>query len=99
MNIGLPDIKGMTDREFILWVCGATLVYLLLLNPLAINQKLDSVGELQAQMVREHNDLLKVMQVQCLNHAENVQERERRAKQQMRCLTLQVNAVSVDAKE
>ncbi len=91
MNIGLPDIKGMTDREFILWVCGATLVYLLLLNPLAISQKLDTMGELQAQMVREHNDLLKVSQVQCINHADNVQDKEKRAKQLRRCLTLQVN--------
>ena len=50
MNLGLPDVKGMTDREFILWVCGAILVYLLLLNPLAINQRLETVAELQAQV-------------------------------------------------
>jgi len=91
MNLPLPDVKGMTDREFILWVCGAILVYLLLLNPLAINQRLETVAELQAQMVREHNDLLKVSQVQCINHADNVQDKEKRAKQLRRCLTLQVN--------
>lgn len=90
MNIGLPDVKSMTDREFILWVCGAVLLYILLLNPMAINQKLEAISALQAQMVSEHNDLLKVAQVQCLNHAENVVEKERRAKQQRRCLTLQV---------
>ena len=54
MNLNLPDIKGMTDREFILWVCGAVLLYLLLMNPLAISQKLEEVGALQAQMVAEH---------------------------------------------
>ena len=43
MNLPLPDVKGMTDHEFILWICGAILVYLLLLNPLAINQRLDTV--------------------------------------------------------
>ena len=84
-------MKGMTDREFILWLCGAILLYLLLMNPLAISQKLDGMAELQAQMVAEHKDLLKVSQVQCLNHAENVADKEKRARQQRRCLTLQVN--------
>ena len=41
MSLGLPDVKNMTDREFILWVCGAVLLYLLLMNPLAIY---DNVG-------------------------------------------------------
>ena len=44
MNLPLPDVKGMTDREFILWVCGAVLLYVLLLNPLAINQCLETVA-------------------------------------------------------
>jgi len=91
MNLPLPNVKDMTDREFILWVCGAVLVYLLWLNPVGLEVKLDKMGELQAQMIVEHKDLLKVMQVQCLNHAENVSDQERRTRQQRRCLTLQVN--------
>ena len=90
MNIGIPDIKGMTDREFILWVCGAILVYLLLLNPLAISQKLEEVGALQAQMVREHNDLLVMSQVQCVNWAEMVSDTKMRARHLERCLTRKV---------
>ena len=90
MNLPLPDVKGMTDREFILWVCGAILVYLLLLNPLAINQRLETVTELQAQMVREHNDLLVMSQVQCVNWAEMVTDMKLRARQLERCLTRKV---------
>lgn len=91
MNLPLPDIKGMTDREFIMWLCGAVLIYLLLMNPLAISQKLDSLIEVQAQMVGEHKDLLKVSQVQCVNWAEMVSDKEMRARHLRRCLTLQVN--------
>ena len=90
MNLGLPDVKGMTDREFILWVCGAILGYLLLLNPLAISQKLEEVGALQAQMVREHNDLLVMSQVQCVNWAEMVSDTKMRARHLERCLTRKV---------
>ncbi len=93
MSLGLPDVKNMTDREFILWVCGAILVYLLLLNPLAISQKLDSMGELQAQMVREHSDLLMIGRVECVNRAELIQEKETRARHLNRCLTLQVGEI------
>ena len=90
MSLGLPDVKNMTDREFILWVCGAILVYLLLLNPLAISQKLEEVGALQAQMVREHNDLLVMSQVQCVNWAEMVSDVKMRARHLERCLTRKV---------
>ena len=90
MSLGLPDVKNMTDREFILWVCGAILVYLLLLNPLAISQKLEEVGALQAQMVREHNDLLVMSQVQCVNWAEMVSDTKMRARLLERCLTRKV---------
>ena len=90
MSLGLPDVKNMTDREFILWVCGAILVYLLLLNPLAISQKLEEVGALQAQMVREHNDLLVMSQVQCVNWAEMVSDTKMRARHLERCLTRKV---------
>ncbi len=93
MNIPLPDMKGMTDREFILWLCGATLIYLLLMNPLAISPKLDSMGELQAQMVREHSDLLMLGRVECVNRAELIQEKETRARHLNRCLTLQVGEI------
>ena len=93
MNLPLPDIKGMTDREFILWVCGAILAYLLLLNPLAISQKLEEVGALQAQMVREHSDLLVLGKVECVNRAELIQEKETRARHLNRCLTLQVGEI------
>ena len=89
MNLGLPDVKGMTDHDFILWICGAILLYLLLLNPLDISQKLDSMGELQAQMVREHSDLLMLGRVECVNRAELIQEKETRARHLNRCLTLQ----------
>lgn len=90
MSLGLPDVKNMTDREFILWVCGAILVYLLLLNPLAINQRLEAVAESQAQMVREHNDLLVMSQVQCVNWAEMVSDTKMRARHLERCLTRKV---------
>lgn len=93
MNIGLPDIKGMSDREFILWVCGAILVYLLLMNPMAISHKLDAMGELQAQMVKEHSDLLMLGRVECVNRAELIQEKETRARHLNRCLTLQVGEI------
>ena len=46
MSLGLPDVKNMTDREFILWVCGLSCCTLLLMN-LAISQKLEEVGALQ----------------------------------------------------
>lgn len=96
MNFPLPNVKDMTDREFILWVCGAVLLYLLWINPASLDMKLEKMGELQAQMIAEHKDLLKVMQVQCLNHAENVTDQDRRTRQQRRCLTLQVNTEMVD---
>jgi len=90
MSLGLPDVKNMTDREFILWVCGAILVYLLLLNPLAISQKLDDVGTLQAQMVSEHKELRAMGRVQCVNWAEMVTDVKMRARHLERCLTLRV---------
>jgi hypothetical protein len=93
MNLNLPDMKGMTDREFILWVCGAVLLYLLLMNPLAISQKLDDVGTLQAQMVAEHRDLLRMGQVECVNRAELIPDKETRARHLTRCLTLQVGEI------
>ena len=93
MNLPLPDIKGMTDREFILWVCGAVLLYLLLMNPLAISQKLDGMSDLQAQMVAEHRDLLRMGQVECVNRAELIPDKETRARHLNRCLTLQVGEI------
>ena len=93
MNLGLPDIKGMTDREFILWVCGAVLLYLLLMNPLAISQKLDGMSELQAQMVSEHKELLAMGRVECVNRAELISDKETRARHLNRCLTLQVGEI------
>ena len=93
MNLGLPDIKGLTDREFILWVCGAVLLYLLLMNPLAISQKLEGMGALQAQMVAEHRDLLRMGQVECVNRAELIPDKETRARHLTRCLTLQVGEI------
>ncbi len=93
MNLPLPDVKGMNDREFILWVCGAVLVYLLLLNPLAINQRLEAVTELQAQMVREHKDLLQLGLVECVNRAELANDKEVRARHLNRCLTLEVGEI------
>lgn len=93
MNLGLPDIKGMTDREFILWVCGAVLLYLLLMNPLAISQKLDGMSELQAQMVSEHKELLAMGRVECVNRAELISDKETRARHLNRCLTLQIGEI------
>ncbi len=93
MNLGLPDIKGMTDREFILWVCGAVLLYLLLMNPLAISQKLDGMSELQAQMVSEHKELLAMGRVECVNRAELISDKETRARHLNRCLTLQLGEI------
>lgn len=93
MSLGLPDVKNMTDREFILWVCGAVLLYLLLMNPLAISQKLDGMSELQAQMVSEHKELLAMVRVECVNRAELISDKETRARHLNRCLTLQIGEI------
>lgn len=93
MSLGLPDVKNMTDREFILWVCGAVLLYLLLMNPLAISQKLDGMSELQAQMVSEHKELLAMGRVECVNRAELISDKETRARHLNRCLTLQIGEI------
>ena len=44
MSLGLPDVKNMTDRSLSCGCVGAVLLYLLLMNPLAISQKLEEVG-------------------------------------------------------
>jgi hypothetical protein len=91
--IELPNIKEMTADQFIMWICAAVLLYLLLMNPLALNSKMDDLSKVQAQMVVEHHDLLKAAQVQCYNHAENNPDQAMRQNQQRRCLTLQINAM------
>jgi hypothetical protein len=65
----------------------------LLLNPLAINQRLETVAELQAQMVAEHKDLLLLGRVECVNRAELINDREVRARHLNRCLTLEVGEI------
>lgn len=93
MNLPLPDIKGMSDREFIMWTCGAVLLYLLWVNPLSLETRLESIAQVQAKMMQEHQDLLALGRVQCVNWAEMVQEKEMRARHLNRCLTLQVDVV------
>jgi hypothetical protein len=93
MNLPLPDVKGMSDREFIMWICGAVLLYLLWVNPLALETKMKEIAVVQAQMLQEHQDLLAMGRVQCVNFAELVPEKEVRARHLNRCLTLQVEAV------
>ena len=93
MNIPLPNFKEMDEATFIRWVCAIVLGYILLINPSSLSSKIDSMATLQAQMVVEHSDLLKIAQVMCINHADNVEDKEKRAKHQLRCLTLQVNEI------
>ena len=93
MNIPLPNFKEMDEATFIRWVCAIVLGYVLLVNPTGLSSKLDQMADLQAQMVVEHSDLLKIAQVMCINHADNVEDKEKRAKHQLRCLTLQVNDI------
>lgn len=90
--MNLPDLTNMDEGRFIMWVCAAVLVYVMLLNPLALSSKLDAMAIAQANMISEHKELLRGIQAQCINHAENVDEREKRAKQLHRCLTLDVRS-------
>lgn len=93
MNFQFPNVKDMTDREFILWICGAVLLYLLWVNPASLSTQHERFGELQAQMIAEHKDLLALGKVQCVNWAEMVQDKDMRARHLNRCLTLQVEVI------
>lgn len=53
-------------------------------------ERLDLMAKTQGTMQKEHQDLLRAAMIQCYNHAENVQERERRDRQIRRCITKQL---------
>lgn len=79
--IPFPDVNNMTSDQVIRWMMIALMVFVLGFM----------WGELQAR-AREHQQLLMVGQVQCLNDAELVILPEIRSKQVRRCLTLQLDA-------
>lgn len=91
MNLPLPDFKDMSPMRFIMWVCAALLAFTFLIIPGSFEGQLKGIAETQAKMMEEHTNLLRAAQVQCYNHAENVSDKEARARQQRRCLTLQID--------
>ena len=78
--IPFPDVNSMTADQVIRWMVIALMVFLIGFM----------YGELQAR-AREHQQLLMVGQVQCLNDAERVIVAEVRSKQVRRCLTLKLD--------
>lgn len=79
--IPFPDVNSMSSDQVLRWITIALMVFVLGFM----------YGELQAR-AREHQQLLIVGQVQCLNSAELVSHAEVRSKQVRRCLTLQLDA-------
>lgn len=96
MNVPLPDFKDMTSNTFVMWVCAVLLAFVLMIVPSSGEEAHKEILTVQKKMVEEHELLLKIMMVQCYNHAENVVKDEVRARQQRRCLTLQVNTAVGD---
>lgn len=78
--IPFPDVNGMSADQVLRWMTIALMVFVLGFM----------YGELQAR-AREHQQLLMVGQVQCLNDAERVISTEVRSKQVRRCLTLKLD--------
>lgn len=78
--IPFPDVNNMTSDQVIRWMIIALMIFVLGFM----------YGELQAR-AREHQQLLMVGQVQCLNDAERVLSTEVRSKQVRRCLTLKLD--------
>lgn len=77
--IPFPDVNSMSSDQVIRWMMIALMIFVLGFM----------YGELQARM-REHQQLLLVGQVQCVNDAERVISSEIRSKQIRRCLTLKL---------
>lgn len=78
--IPFPDVNSMSSDQVIRWMLIALMVFLIGFM----------YGELQAR-AREHQQLLMVGQVQCLNDAERVIVAEVRSTQVRRCLTLKLD--------
>ncbi len=95
MNLPIPNVKEMTSEQFIMWLAAIVLGYILLINPMSLSGKIDQMSTLQAQMVSEHKDLLLGIQAQCINHADNVQDKDKRARHLLRCLTRDVKDLGV----
>lgn len=91
MNLPLPDFKDMNSNTFVMWVCAILLGFVLMIVPSSGEEAHKEILGAQKKMIEEHELLLKSMMVQCYNHAENVTNNEARARQQRRCLTLQIN--------
>ena len=82
----------MTDREFILWVCGLSCP-IKLMNPWLSTQKLEEGGAWQAQMVAEHRTCYPDGAGRVCEQAELIPDKETRARHLTRCLTLQVGEI------
>ena len=92
MNLPIPDLKDMSPATFVMWVCAILLGFVLMTIPGSGDTAHTAIIKIQGQMVEEHVSMLRSLMVQCYNHAENVPDKELRAKQQRRCLTLQINS-------
>lgn len=95
MNLPISNISNLTSDQFIKWLAASVLGYLLLVNPLSLSNRIDTMTGLQAQMVAEHKDLLLGIQAQCINHADNVVDQEKRARHLLRCLTRDVKGLEM----
>ena len=78
--IPFPDVNSMSSDQVIRWMLIALMVFLIGFM----------YGELQAR-AREHQQLLMVGQVGCVNDAERVPNADMRSVQLRRCLTLELN--------
>ena len=77
----------MTAEKFIMWGCAALLAFVLY-----------NVDTSLGAREKEHRQLLMIDQIICYNQAENNPDRDKRANQQRRCLTFQLNNAPEDTK-
>ena len=82
--------KDTTPTQWIMWAAGVLLTVVVVTIPSGLNTRIDSVLAAQADMKKQHSDLLKIAVVQCYNSAENQWDLVVRRKQQQRCLNLTI---------
>lgn len=82
--------KDTTPTQWIMWAAGVLLTVVVVTIPSGLNTRLDSVLAAQAEMKRQHSDLIKIAIVQCYNAAESNWDLVVRRTQQRRCLNLEI---------
>lgn len=82
--------KDTTPTQWIMWAAGVLLTVVVVTIPSGLNTRLDSVLAAQAEMKRQHSDLIKIAIVQCYNAAESNWDLVVRRTQQQRCLNLEI---------